>query len=67
MRPSQLRKTRPEVVDRPTCSTAKIGKIEQGSVVQMIETFKLPWQEFERVRLELSLPPGRPTYLAFQR
>lgn len=63
----EVRKTRPAAVDKPTCGTAKVGKFEQGSTVEMAETFQLPWMEFERVQLAISLPPGRPSYLLFER
>ena len=65
--PSEVTKARPDVVERPTCGTAKIGDVQPGKTIKMAETFQIPWHAFERVHLELSLPPERPRYLVFER
>jgi hypothetical protein len=65
--PTELRKARPDVAELPTCGVAKVGEIAVGSTVRMAETFRLPADAFERVRLKLSLPTERPNYLLFDR
>lgn len=65
--PRDVRKARPDLADRPSCGTAKVGDIEPGRRILMAESFRLPWMEFERVRLELATPAGRPHYLVFER
>lgn len=37
--PRELRTTRPDAVDKPTCATAKIQPLKPGDTVEMVETF----------------------------
>lgn len=59
----EIRQARPDLSERPTCGAAKLDAPKAGATLRMAETFALPASEFEKIRVEISLPPGRPDYL----
>lgn len=65
--PDQVRKARPELVDLPTCGTAKVRDIVQGQPIRMRESFELPADRVQSVRFQLGQPPDLPDYLVFDR
>jgi hypothetical protein len=59
----EIRKARPDLSERPTCGAARLDGAEAGATLRMAETFAVPAGEFEKLRVEISLPSGRPDYL----
>lgn len=62
---SDIREKRPIAAVKSTCGSAKLDKPKAGTELQIAEGFRLPWIEFERARVTLSLPSQRPHYLVF--
>jgi hypothetical protein len=63
--PQAIRKARPEVSDKPTCNTARLGPAAAGQRVVMAEAFTAP-SDVVDFDLVISFAGHRPAYLVLK-
>lgn len=63
--PQAIRKARPEVADKPTCSSASLAPAAPGQRIVMAEAFMTP-EEIADFDLVISLAQQRPAYLILE-
>lgn len=65
MMPQAIRKARPEVADKPTCNTARLGPAVAGQRILMAEAFTAP-SDVTDFDLVISFAGHRPAYLVLE-